>query len=141
LNDFGFAGRPTPFFRLACRILNVCANSATYERLWSVFGATLTKLRDRLGVKTPGELKIHIQDEHRSNETRSRLKRTYSERSKNQTMPRQPLNLPKYSLTQKESPPLKMKNMAGPRPILTFSRPDRAAHAQYRRGRDRPEAC
>jgi hypothetical protein len=43
----GLAGRlPTPFFCLACRILNICANSAT------VFGATLTKLRNRLGVKT-----------------------------------------------------------------------------------------
>ena len=34
----------TPLARLAHRILSICPNSASVERLWSVFGTILTKL-------------------------------------------------------------------------------------------------
>ena len=66
------------------RILNICANSATCERLWSVYGITLTKLRNRLGTETLtslGELKMHIRDEHMRKETKTRMKRLFSIRA------------------------------------------------------------
>jgi hypothetical protein len=42
---------------------------------------------------------MHTRDEHRLNETRSRLERMFSERSepKNQTMPRQPPEISTHS--------------------------------------------
>lgn len=86
--DFSFPGRPpSPFIRLARRLLSVCANSASCERLWSVFGATLTKLRNRLGVDTLtalSELKMHVRDEHLQKQTKERMKRVFAERSKAQ---------------------------------------------------------
>jgi hypothetical protein len=66
------------------RILNVCANSATCERLWSVYGNTLTKLRNRLGTKalsSLGELKMHIRDEHVRKEAKTRMKRLFTARA------------------------------------------------------------
>jgi len=66
------------------RILNICANSATCERLWSVYGVTLTKLRNRLGTETLsslGELKMHIRDEHIRKETKTRMKRLFATRA------------------------------------------------------------
>jgi hypothetical protein len=115
----GLAGRlPTPFFRLACRILDIRANSATCERLWSIFGATLTKLRNRLGVKTLtalGELKMHIGTS--IVQRGSRLKHTFFERGKNQTTP--------SSASRNAHPPrkrawlLKMKNLVAPRPPIS----------------------
>ena len=49
--------------KLAKRILSFTANSASCERLFSVFGNTLTKLRNRTGTKTLhnlAEIKLHI---------------------------------------------------------------------------------
>ena len=37
------AGEPTPLQKLAKRLLAVCANSASCERLFSLFGIILTK--------------------------------------------------------------------------------------------------
>ena len=45
----------------------MCANSASCERLFSIFSTTLTKLRNRLGtnnLNSPSELKMHIPDEN-----------------------------------------------------------------------------
>lgn len=82
--DFSFPGKPqSSFLRFVMRILNICANSATCERLWSVFGLTLTKLRSRLGTSTLtslGELKMHIRDEHMRKETKKRMKRLFASR-------------------------------------------------------------
>jgi len=70
-----------PLFRLAYHILSICPNSASCERLFSVFGNTLTKLRNRLGNETLtslAELKMHIRDEHlRAGETKERMKRFF----------------------------------------------------------------
>jgi hAT family C-terminal dimerisation region len=72
---------PPPLFKLAFHILSICPNSASCERLFSVFGNTLTKLRNRLGNQTLtslAELKMHIRDEHiRDGETKARMKRFF----------------------------------------------------------------
>ena len=76
---------PPPLFKLAYHILSICPNSASCERLFSIFGNTLTKLRNRLGNRTLtslAELKMHIRDEHLNNgETKQRMKRFYGNRS------------------------------------------------------------
>jgi len=109
--DFSFAGQPpTPFIRLARRILSVCANSATCERLWSVFGNTLTKLRNRLGIETLtslSELKMHIRDEHVQKETKKRMKRmfvTRSEAARTANKTQQPLPPPVNELSTSGDP-------------------------------------
>jgi hypothetical protein len=83
--DFSFAGQPpTPFIQLAQRILTICDNSATCERPWSVFGITLTKLRNHLGLNTLtslSELKMHIQDEHMLKETKVQMKQMFIKRT------------------------------------------------------------
>jgi len=76
---FIYPGKPDPpLITFARRLLSVSANSASCERLFSVFGATLTKLRNRLGVSLLtilAELKMHIRDEHIRDQTaKSRLK-------------------------------------------------------------------
>jgi len=84
--DLSFSSEPhTPFRRLAVRLLSVCTNSATCERLFSVFGNVLTKTRNRLGTSTLrsiAELKMHVRNEHWLNSTKSRMKRMFSTRSK-----------------------------------------------------------
>lgn len=79
---FIFPGKPDPpLILFARRLLSVSANSASCERLFSVFGATLTKLRNRLGVNVLTELtelKMHIRDGHLRDQTaRLRLKRSF----------------------------------------------------------------
>ena len=80
--DFCFPGRdPPPFMLLARRVLSICANSASCERLFSVFGTTLTKLRNQLGTTTLNalsELKMHIRDKHLWKQTRKHLKRVFA---------------------------------------------------------------
>jgi hypothetical protein len=82
--DFCFPGRPPPaFILLAQRILSISANSASCERLFSVFGMTLTKLRSRLGTETLtslAELKMHIRDENLQKDSRKRMKRHFGRR-------------------------------------------------------------
>lgn len=57
------------------------ANSASCERLFSVFGNTLTKLRNKLGDKVLvdlTEVKMHVRDEHISSaKAKQRLKRRF----------------------------------------------------------------
>ncbi len=70
---------PPPLARLARRLLSVCANSATCERLFSLFGQLLTKLRNRMSTKTLvelAELKMHLRDEYAKDaEMKARLRR------------------------------------------------------------------
>jgi hypothetical protein len=69
----------SPLQKLACRILAICANSASVERLFSLFGHILTKLRSRLRTEAMvqlAELKLHIRDEYTKNtHAKQRLKR------------------------------------------------------------------
>jgi hypothetical protein len=69
----------SPLQKLACRILAICANSASVERLFSLFGHILTKLRSRLRTEAMvqlAELKLHIRDEYAKNtHAKQRLKR------------------------------------------------------------------
>jgi len=73
-------GQPrTPLQTLACRVLTICANSASVERLFSLFGQILSKLRSRLrneAMVMLAEVKLHIRDGYKWNETvRARLRR------------------------------------------------------------------
>ena len=97
LEEFEHPGSTrTSFFRLADRLLSIVANSATCERLFSVFGMTLTKLRNRLGTSTLSslaELKMHIRGEHQENSTtKTRMKNMFDHRSKTHphSTPQQP---------------------------------------------------
>lgn len=64
-----------------CRILSICPNSASVERLWSVFGTILTKLRTRLGnaaLLNLAELKLYLREEDvRARAVQTRLKRSF----------------------------------------------------------------
>ena len=66
---------------MARRILSICPNSASVERLWSVFGTILTKLRTRLGnaaLVNLAELKLYLREEHlRARSVQTRLKRSF----------------------------------------------------------------
>lgn len=77
-------GKPVPaFIQLAKHILSVSANSASCERLFSLFGIILTKLRNRLGTDNLlkiAEFKMHIRDERARNGTKQRLKRIFGDR-------------------------------------------------------------
>ena len=63
-------------------MLSISTNSASCERLFSLFGHILTKLRNRLGLenmKMIAELKMHVRDRLRnSSNTHARLKRHFS---------------------------------------------------------------
>jgi len=69
----------SPLQKLACRIFAICANSASVERLFSLFGHILTKLRSRLRTEAMvqlAELKLHIRDEYTKNaQAKQHLKR------------------------------------------------------------------
>jgi hypothetical protein len=84
-NDFCHPGQdPPPFIQLAKRLLSVSANSASCERLFSVFSNILTKLRNRLGMENMNmlaELKMHVRDEHSRKQTKVRLKRVFQVRT------------------------------------------------------------
>ncbi|KAF4622376.1 hypothetical protein D9613_009287 [Agrocybe pediades] len=59
--------QPSPFITLAYHILSICPNSASCERLFSLFGLILTKLRTRMSktvLVNLAELKMHIRDEY-----------------------------------------------------------------------------
>ena len=71
---------PTPLQKFARRIFSICANSASCERLFSLFGTILTKLRSRLSLKSLmdlTELRLHLRDEYtRMGDKKARLRRT-----------------------------------------------------------------
>jgi len=71
----------TDFQMIAIRLLRVICNSASVERLWSVFGNILTKQRSRTGLGTLtniAKLKLYLREEHSRNKTaRERVKRHF----------------------------------------------------------------
>ncbi|KZT35654.1 hypothetical protein SISSUDRAFT_1121458 [Sistotremastrum suecicum HHB10207 ss-3] len=71
-----------PIVRLGLHVLSIGANSATCERLFSVFGNTLTKIRNRMSkdlLQNLAELKLHVRDQHlqKKTTTKSRLHRHF----------------------------------------------------------------
>ncbi|KAI0918170.1 hypothetical protein AcV5_002936 [Taiwanofungus camphoratus] len=70
-----------PFLiKLATHLLSVCANSASYERLFSTFGLILTKLHNHMSMETLttiAELKLHLRDEHLWSGAKERLRRHF----------------------------------------------------------------
>ena len=86
LEEFEFPGCPSSsFFLLANWLLSIIANLATCEQLFSVFGTTLTKLRNRLGTTTLSsltKLKMHIRGKHQEKSTKNQMKHLFDHRSK-----------------------------------------------------------
>ncbi|GBE86226.1 hypothetical protein SCP_0901050 [Sparassis crispa] len=80
-NGFTFSGmEPPPLIRLAIRILSICANSASCERLFSTLGLILTKLRTRMGTSLLidfVELKMHLRDAQKHKQIKERLRRHF----------------------------------------------------------------
>ena len=117
LQDFIIpAHPPTPFYLLASRLLSICANSATCERLFSVFGTTLTKLRNRMGTSTLtalAELKMHLRSEHQEKSTKTRMKHLFSCRSGGSSLSRTPSHT--MPVSQPQPPDL------DPGPTIAFS--------------------
>ncbi|KAG1893565.1 uncharacterized protein F5891DRAFT_962744 [Suillus fuscotomentosus] len=70
-----------PLHTIAQRLLSICPNSASCERLFSMFGAILTKWRNRLSTETLtllAELKMYVHEEHvRNDVVKKRLQRRY----------------------------------------------------------------
>jgi hypothetical protein len=85
--SFTVPGHPTatsPFIVFAKRILSVSANSASCERLFSIFGNILTKVRNRTGdpvLVNLSKVKMHVRDEHIANGIKTRIKREFSAKS------------------------------------------------------------
>ena len=73
------ASRSTPLAKLARRLFSVCVNSASCERLFSMFGITLSRLRSRLrpqAMTDLAELRLHLRDEHlKTGQVKERMKR------------------------------------------------------------------
>ena len=129
MQDFVIPGRPaTPFYLFASRLLSICANSATCERLFSVFGTTLTKLRNRMGTSTLtslAELKMHIRSEHQERSTKVRMKRLFGRRSGGSfpgttPVPQPTPTGPNYepAITFSETPPLSEMSASGLRHLI-----------------------
>ncbi|PPQ82992.1 hypothetical protein CVT25_005295 [Psilocybe cyanescens] len=86
LNSFSLidSSRPqqeSPFISFARQILSVSANSASCERLFSLFGQIVTKLRNRTGnsvLLDLSEVKMHVRDDHIAAGSKTRLKRHFS---------------------------------------------------------------
>jgi|SRR5271168_1036297 hypothetical protein len=74
----------SPFVIFAKRVLSVSANSASCERLFSIFGNILTKTRNRTGdavLVSLSEVKMHVRDEHIASGAKKRLKRQFTVKS------------------------------------------------------------
>jgi len=89
--SFGHPGHPpTPFTTFARRLLSVSANSASCERLFSVFGNTLTKLQNCLGriiLTQLSVMKMHVRDEQLESGGKGQLKRRFEARAKGKERP------------------------------------------------------
>ncbi|KAG2145420.1 uncharacterized protein EDB93DRAFT_1287455 [Suillus bovinus] len=70
-----------PLHSIALHLLSICPNSASCERLFSVFGAILMKWRNWLSTETLtllAELKMYVHEEHvRNNVIKKQLKCQY----------------------------------------------------------------
>jgi hypothetical protein len=80
----GHPSATSPFIVFSKRILSVSANSASCERLFSIFGDILTKKRNRTAdpvLVRISEVKMHVRDEHIASGIKTRLKRQFSAKS------------------------------------------------------------
>ncbi|KAF9220023.1 hypothetical protein BS17DRAFT_810809 [Gyrodon lividus] len=70
--------KPRPLHKITCRLLSICPNSASCERLFSVFGGISTQWRNRLSMENLtrlAELKLYVHKEHvRDDAVKKRLK-------------------------------------------------------------------
>lgn len=87
LQDFLIPGHlTTPFYCLTDQLLSICMNSTTCEQLFSTFGTTLTKLRNRMNtptLTTLAELKMHICGKHQEKLTKLWMKHLFDHQSQN----------------------------------------------------------
>ncbi|KAJ2977735.1 hypothetical protein NUW54_g11382 [Trametes sanguinea] len=77
-----------PLHRLAIHILSICPTSANCERLFSILGLIMTKLRNRLGHETLmnlAELLLHLRDEHVRRNVKARLRRHFGDQAAKQS--------------------------------------------------------
>ncbi|KAG1724135.1 hypothetical protein EDB19DRAFT_1915704 [Suillus lakei] len=77
-----YPGSPLrPLHSIALRLLSICPNSTSCERLFSIFGAILTKWRNQLSTETLtllAELKMYVHEEHvHNNVIKKQLKHWY----------------------------------------------------------------
>lgn len=144
-----------PLIRLAKRILSISANSASCERLFSIFGNTLTKLRNRLGTDTLtnlAELKMFLRDQHLRRGTKKRLKNIFQGRIEdaNHRLSLQPLpdaqadiNIDPSLLTSSSTSPQFSANQSIPNPAdsrdnRTFAQPTTASQDDADSDNDEP---
>ena len=101
-----FNGELTPLQKLATRLLSVCCNSASCERLFSMFGLTLTRLRSRLRPQSMvdfAELRMHLRDEHlRCGLLKESLKRKITSHSECKEPPEHPTSVSPLPSTSQE---------------------------------------
>ncbi|KAG5637263.1 hypothetical protein H0H81_005196 [Sphagnurus paluster] len=89
-----------PLKNIVCPDL-IVTNSASCERLFNIFGTTLTRLRSRLRTKTMvnlAELRLHLRNEHiQTGRIKQRLKRkltTHHESAEQHSVPEPPPDNP-----------------------------------------------
>ena len=89
---------PSPLARLALHIFSIHANSASCERLFSLFGNIHTKQRNRMTSKTLqtiAEVKMHLRDSHAaswSQKQQSRMKRHFGAPAPESSLPATPIS-------------------------------------------------
>jgi hypothetical protein len=69
---------PPELITFACRLLSISAISASCERLFSVFGNILTKLRTEVSTENLtnlSEVKLHVRNEYPRPDKKKRIKR------------------------------------------------------------------
>src|SRR5579872_3067644 len=95
---------PPPLIRLAIHIFSIHANSASCERLFSLFGNVQTRKRNRMTSKTLqmiAEVKMHLHDSHTSSwnlKQQTRAKRQFGQpssiRNQDASLPTTPSSIP-----------------------------------------------
>lgn len=87
---------PSPLARLAIHLFSIHANSASCERLFSLFGNIQTKQRNRMTGKTLqtiAEVKMHLRDSHAASwnqKQQSRMKRQFGVPAAESSLPTTP---------------------------------------------------
>ena len=88
----------SPLQKIARHIFSIRANSASYKRLFSIFGITFTRLHSRLrpqAMTNLAKLRMHLRDEHiRSGVVKERVKRTITSHSNSAQPPEQQQQVP-----------------------------------------------
>ncbi|KAI5998190.1 hypothetical protein EDD15DRAFT_2162292, partial [Pisolithus albus] len=125
-------GEKTPLQRVAFRLFAICANSVSCERLFSMFGLTLTRLRSRLrseAMTSLAELRLHLRDEHaRSGQAKHRLKlcaTTYS------TGPKPGLQSADSTTSQAATSSTSLDPQLQPSPSSPQANTDNVANSEY----------